>query len=498
MGYQLCAYERKVAMRSTKKTSAVKLPFQTGEHLITWQVPDHKGRYQEIPGLLTVESGRYPSGILYGDLPIEWSSNGATGVASFPQRHDFDVLTGRLSSGAYVALMNGELSCVFSESGRTVGAFAVLSLDAFDTSQHRKYAAIEVQIEGLESVAGATPISHVKMPMKASDEPVWEATVNKEAKFSWTMHGQSLTLSYDYSVRALDGYEFRMAFGPVVRLTSEQPLTAAEWWLDWVRPLRQLVSVLTSAPREVRYLLAVKNPAAPRSHRDQVFGWDITHKPVNSSGAAVREISSLVNLTSDNLSLLDLLHAWQRRVADRHPLLETYGAMATANDQHPRSRFLLLLQALEGSYGFENRDAHKVDQESYWVKRERILDRVKQHVENADFKFVDKNFRRQAQQGLDSALADLLKRLPDEVSEELDQTELIKAVRNMDACTGKLSLQSALTRARNTLSHGSGAFEPEDLDAVAEILERAVRSEVLRLLGASADVQKRAVKRKER
>lgn len=485
-------------MSSAKETSAVKLPFGTGEHLITWRVPDYEGGYQEIPGLLTVESGKYPSGILYGDLPIEWASDGATGVASFPQRHDFDVLTGRLSSGAYVALMNGELSYVFSESGRAVGAFAVLSLDAFDASQHRKYAAIEVQIEGLESVAGVTPISHVKMPMKAGDEPVWQATVNKEAKFSWTTRGQSLTLSYDYSVRALDGYEFRMTFGPVVRLTSEQPLTAAEWWLNWVRPLRQLVSVLTSEPREVRYLLAVTDSAAPRSHRDQVFGWDITHKPVNSSGAAVREISSLVNLTSDNLSLLDLLHAWQRRVADRHPLLETYGAMATASYQHPRSRFLLLLQALEGSYGFENRNAHVADQERYKAKRDRILERIKQHVKNDDFKFVDKNLRRQAQQGLDPALANLLKGLPDEVSEELAKTELIKAVRSMGAGTGMLPLQSALTRVRNALSHGSGSFEPRDLATVADILERAVRSEVLRLLGASADVQKRAVKRKER
>lgn len=485
-------------MKPAKESSAVKLPFETGEHLITWQVPNRKVGHLAIPGLLTIEQGKYPTGILYGDLPIEWVSEEATGVALFPQRHSLDVLTGRLSSGAYVALMDGELSYSFRGSGRAVGAFAALSLDAFDTSEHRKYTCIELQIEGLESVAGVTPISHVKMPIKAGDEPVWEATVNKDAKFNWSVGGQSMTFGYDYTVHGLDGYEFRMAFGPVLRLTSDEPLTVVDWWLGWVRPLRQLISLLTGAPREVRYLLAMVDGAAPRTHRDQVFGWDITHLPVNSTRAAVEEIRSAISLASDNLSLLDLLHAWQRQVAARHPLFETYGAMTTAADQHPRSRFLLLLQALEGSFGFENRATHVAEKEKYGDKREGVLARARNLLGKADFKFINKNLRREAQHGLDSALADLLKRLPDEISEELTRTELIKAVAKADTGKGTLPPQTALTMARNTLSHGSGSFEPQHLAIVADILERMVRSEVVRLLGAPLDAQERAAKKDER
>ncbi|RXR26102.1 hypothetical protein EQW78_00065 [Oerskovia turbata] len=372
-------------MKPPKETSAVKLPFEAGEYLITWQVPDRKGGRIGIPGLLTVDQGKYPTGVLYGDLPIEWVSEGMTGVASFPQRHRFDILTGRLSSGAYVALMNGELSYSFAGNGLAIGAFAVLSLDSFDSLAHRKYVSIELQIEGLESVAGVAPISHVKMPMTAGDEPVWTATVNKEAKFAWRAGRQSMTFGFDYTVRAVDGYEFRMAFGPVLRLTSEEPMTVVDWWLEWVRPLRQLISLLTAAPREVRYLLSVATEAAPRSHRDQVFGWDITHVPVNSTRAAVEEIRSAVSLAGDGVSLLDLLHAWQRQVAARHPLFETYGAMATASDQHPRSRFLLLLQALEGSYGFENRAKHEADKEKFGAKREGVIARAQELLEKTDF-----------------------------------------------------------------------------------------------------------------
>ncbi|MER6985570.1 hypothetical protein AB0M33_11740 [Micrococcus luteus] len=482
-------------MKPAKETSAVKLPFEAGEYLITWQTPDCASGHLAIPGLLIVEPGKYPTGILYGDLPIEWESEGVTGAAAFPQHHSFEVLTGRLSSGAYVALMNGELSYNFPGSGRAVGAFAALSLDPFDTSEHRKYATIEFQIEGLESVAGVAPISHVKMPTKPGDKPVWEATANKDAKFTWSVDGTSMTFSYDYTVRALDGYEFRMAFGPVLRLTSTEPLTVADWWLKWVLPLRQLISLLTGAPREVRYLLAEVDGAAPRPHRDQVFGWDITHLPVNSTRAAVDEIRSALDLATDSVSLLDLLHAWQRQVAARHPLFETYGAMATVNGQHPRSRFLLLLQALEGSYGFENRTKHEVEKGNYTLKREGVLTRAQKLLKKDDHKFIKKNLRREAQQGLDSALADLLQRLPEQVSEELAQTELIRVVRRADTANGPLPLQGALTRARNTLSHGTGAFEPRDLDVVADILERAVRSEVIRLLGAPLEVQKRAAKK---
>jgi hypothetical protein len=485
-------------MKPLKETSAVKLPFETGEYLITWQVPDRKGGHAAIPGLLTVEQGKYPTGILYGDLPIEWAFDGAAGVASFPQRHEFNTLTGRLSSGAYVALMNGELSYSFPGHGRAVGAFAVLSLDAFDAAEHRKYASIELQLEGLESVAGIAPISRVKMPIKPGDEPVWEATVDKDAKFVWTADRQSMTFGYDYAVRALDGYEFRMAFGPVLRITSEEPLTVVDWWLDWVRPLRQLVSLLTGAPREIRYLLGVVADAAPRSHRDQVFGWDITHLPVNSTRAAVDRIRSAVSLAGDNLSLLDLLHAWQRQVAARHPLFETYGAMATTDDQHPRSRFLLLLQALEGSYGFEHRAKHEADKVKYGVKRAGVLGRAGELLEKGDFTFINKHLRREPQQGLDAALADLLKRLPAEVSAELAECELVGAVRDEHVGKGVLPLHTALTRARNTLSHGSGSFEPASLAAVADILERAVRSEAIRLLGAPYDAQERAATRTER
>jgi hypothetical protein len=219
---------------------------------------------------------------------------------------------------------------------------------------------------------------------------------------------------------------------------------------------------------------------------------------VNSTRAAVEEIRSAISLAGDGVSLLDLLHAWQSQVAARHPLFETYGAMATTSDQHPRSRFLLLLQALEGSYGFENRAKHEADREKFGAKREGVIARVQELLDKADFSFINKHLRKEAQQGLDSTLADLLKRLPDEISDELAMSELIKAVRAQHHGKDTLPLQTVLTKARNTLSHGSGSFDPEHLAVVADILERAVRSEAIRLLGAPLGAQERAAKNQPR
>lgn len=480
-------------MNDSTDCRAVDLPFETGEYPTTWQVSDREHNILKIPGLLIVEKGKYPTGMLYGDMPIEYEN----GSASFPQCHRFDVLTGRLSSGAYVALMNGELSYVFPGSGRIVGAFAALSLEPFDTSEHRKYAAIELQIEGVESVAGVMPISGIKMPTKVGDEPTWQVSLAKDANFTWRAGNVSMEFCYNHRVRAFDGYEFRIAFGPVLRISSDQPLAIVGWWLEWVRPLRQLISLLTGEPREVRYLLAMVAGVAPRSRRDQVFGWDITHLPVNSTRAAVEAIRSAVNLSCDHLSLLDLLCSWKWRIKEGHPLFETYGSMVATADQHPRSRLLLLLQALEGSYGFENREEFAADNGKFGDKRNEVLERARQLLDKTDFKFVNKNLRREASRGLSQALSELLTRLPDVISEDLEGAELIKVVREADSDKNRLPVHDALTRVRNILSHGSGSFDPQHLEAAADILERAVRYEVLRLLDVPSEARERAVEEYE-
>ena len=478
-----------------KEPVAVKLPFETGEYLCTWNVPDGQGGEREIPGMLTVEPGRYPHGVLYGNMPIEWQAQGqGQRAASFPQRHEFDVLTGRLSSGAYVALMNGELSYWFESQGRAIGALAVLSLDEFDPSAHRAYSAIELQIEGLEAVAGVSPILRTTLPAPAAEEHTYSVTVDRDASWDWNADGRRMTFRYDGSTRFADAYEFRMVFGPVLRIDSAQPLTIADWWMGWVRPLRQMMSVLTSGPREIRYFLASDGERSPRAHRDQVFGWDITHTPVNSTRAAIEEIRSAVNLKEDELSLLDLLIRWQELESAHHPLIETYGSIATADGQHPRSVFLLLLQALEGLYGYEHESQRADDLRKHKEKRDSFVERASECLAAADIRFLKKFLMKRPAQGLDQALIGLLSALPYDVRPELEATHLVAQIRGESREMRTIRVESVIVKARNALSHGASSFEPSTLDQMNRILDRVVRAETIRILGGPASAQVRALR----
>ena len=115
-----------------------------------------------------------------------------------------------------------------------------------------------------------------------------------------------------------------------------------------------------------------------------------------------------------------------------------------------------------------------MDRNKYGVKRERVLARAQQLLDGTDFTFIKNNLRREARKGLDSALADMLKRLPDVVSEDLEKTNLIKVVRKTGTGKRMLLLQVALTRVRSALSHDSGSFEFQYLETVISILDRAV------------------------
>jgi hypothetical protein len=471
--------------------AAVKLPFGTGEYLCTWKVPDRDKGSTEVPGMLTVEPGRVPRGLLYGKMPIAWIGNGSSRVASFPQRHEFRALTGRLSTGAHIALMNGELSYWLETQGRAVGAFAVLSQQEFDNDEHRRYGSIELQIEGLEALCGVAPISSTTIPGDKTSDQVWAATVDADARLEWRSGPRTMTFWYSGSFRSFDAYEFRMVFGPVLRLATEEPLTVAEWWLNWVRPLRQLVSLATRAPREIRYLLA-SNAEGPRSLRDQVFGWDITQEPVNSTRAAIEETRSSLNLKGDDVSLLDLLEKWRELEEAHHPLIETYGVMATAEDQHPRSRFLLLLQAIEGAHGFENLAEQKVAQEKYSLKRAEFLERAKGVLSEQDYRFAGKRLMKAPPQGLEQALIAVFKRLPISVLPELEKSQIVAQVRKEHG-QPKMRVENALVKVRNALSHGSAIFPVNVLREAALILDRVVSSEGLRVLGAPVDAQARAL-----
>lgn len=475
---------------------AVKLPFEAGEHLCTWDLPDGKGGVVPTPGLLNVEPNRWPSAVVYGEMPIVWRHEGATGVASFPQRHEFDCLVGQVSSGANVALMLGELSYWHSNQGRAIGALAVLSPGTISTEIAPRFSSIEFQIEGIEALVDATPIASFSMPVPGrvgGQEDTWSATVNSDASWSWNIDGVVMKVGFSYSIRGFDGYEFGMKSSPTIQITVPGALGVAEWWEQWVMPVRRFVSVATEAPRGVQYLFGFDGDDPRRLRRAQVFGMDIAQSPMDSVGADVRKVPSSVRVNTDDVSLLSLVMRWRELAAERHPMIETYGDLATMRDQHPRSRFLLLLQALEGLYGYETKEARDKRQAKYEVKRESFLNRVSSDLEAPDRKFLKKFLMKYLPDGLETALIAIFSALPVDVLPEFEGLELTAQVRGIDSSSSGLRVEAVLVKVRNLLAHGSIQFPPEHLGEAIKVLERVVRSEMLRILGAPESSRVRAL-----
>jgi hypothetical protein len=259
-------------------------------------------------------------------------------------------------------------------------------------------------------------------------------------------------------------------------LAEARPLANA--FEERIDPLRKILSIATGKPQELSYL-HVELEGHEGTY--QVVGTGITQAPFASSTAAMRAHNSAVRALPDGLSLLDLVTQWSRYTAEHHPLVETYGAMLHAPDQHPRSRCLLLIQALEGLYGYENKAADRERQAQHTATRTQALAQAKEALDAETFKFVKKHLPKSRPTSLDTALDALMADLPHNIMDRLSTTELVRNLLATNITAS--STAGALRVVRNDLAHGNRGYEPHHLQEVVRLLEFIVRGHALRILG---------------
>jgi hypothetical protein len=266
---------------------------------------------------------------------------------------------------------------------------------------------------------------------------------------------------------------------------------------DWVVPLLGIASISIGKRQSLTYLAVDLNgPLEPQaSQKAQVFGTGISQEPVDCDLEPSRSRRSSLVATADGVSLLSLVTEWQRLASEHHPLIETYGSMLHSDDQHPRSRFLLLLQSLEGLHGAETRCEYEERKSKHGRNRDRILHRASTRFETDDLRFLKENLNKEPRSGLDTALRYVLRSLPVDLTDDIRKTRLVSGVLTDAGGAAARSPEAALRIVRNDLAHGRRGYEPQDLQAVVGILERVVQAHALRLLGCSPQVQRRALER---
>lgn len=472
---------------SDKQKLPLSLMYEPDTYLCSWLLPDDAGRHVDMPGDLVLRPLHRPTGQVYGTVPLQRTEH-VPGVVetAFPQYISVPVLHGRLANGGSVILLDARIQ-LWDKSGHITGSAALLGKAAFfglvgtpTAVAPRLVTSATFQITALDAALGVLPIKDVSHPhLPGGEDGRWAATVNASAAGTWSTEGAELTVSYYQRMRAMDPCEFNLAFSPVatVTLTEAKPLAIV---LDqYIEPLRKILSIATGKPQDLSYL---RVELEGREGEYQVVGTGITQAPFASSTAAIRANNSAVRALPDELCLLDLVTQWSRYAAAHHPLVETYGAMLHTRDQHPRSRYLLLIQALEGLYGYENKATTEERQVKHTASYEKALAGAKEDLDAETFSFVKKYLSKKRPASLDTALDTLMTGLPVNIMDRLSTTELVKEVQAAKT-TPALTTAGALRVIRNDLAHGNRGYEPHHLQEVVRLLEFIVRGHALRILG---------------
>lgn len=491
----LCRRWAKVGKVSVKNdTKALDLIYDPDEYLCTWSVPDGEGGWRALSGSVDARANRPPRGQVYGNVPLRSSSTTpGESVFTFPQHVKLPVLQASLANGGALILLDAEISYL-PGSGRISGSAALLGkgnglfgqvtsvfVEASERSVPRVTSA-RFQIAALDAVLGTVPIHEVAIPgISGAPTGQWTARTNPDASVEWTSDDATLHVGYVGRMRAMDRYEFGMRFSPVATLNLTDGVTLRELVDDYVEPLRRIIAIATGQSRDLTSL-AVQLDG--ETGWFQVFGSAIIQQPFESSSQEVQDTSTAILAHGDEVSLLDLIIRWRQLESEHHPLVETYGSMLHAVDQHPRSRFLLLIQALEGMHGAETREQNNERAAKHTTQRTSALEKLKgltdEDLPAEHRRFMKDNLSKWPPSSLDSALAAMAKALPVNGMDALAKTTLVK---DLLASKRATSTADALRLIRNDLAHGNRGYEFHELNEVVVVLEQIVRGHALRLLG---------------
>ncbi|RXZ51914.1 HEPN domain-containing protein [Agromyces binzhouensis] len=467
---------------------------EPGEYRVQWTIPSRETGEITLEGDLDLVADRPPRAHVYGEIPGTYSpGESGTRIASFPQSYYGGLVRGRLLNGQHVLLVDTTIDVIFPDRAALHARAALVGRNPAPDGE-LSVTQMKAQVEGLDAVAGIPPIHQTEVPMQAPPgtkhlDWSWKAYGQPESTQIWADTEAEVQIRYLNSYSATDWYAFRVSFSPVVLVKPTAPLGIEAVFDDWIEPVRRLISLSTGRRERLTFVsvtLAGKPDIAPDGdevNEFQIYGSAIHQEPYASRGADVGKLSPAFHFSPQEMSLLAMLRRWQELAADHHPLLESYASLIYARDQHPRSRLLLLIQAIEGFYGHETHAAYEVRLATHKTRREEILALLAKTQNEDVMSFLKKHLMKSPPASLEEALGKTLKAAPVDVVPELKRTALLSEHE---------SVPSGLRIIRNDLAHGNRGYPPEDLHEIVRALDGVVRANLLRVLGCDEASQRAA------
>ncbi|MEU4218255.1 hypothetical protein [Actinoplanes sp. NPDC026623] len=415
--------------------------------------------------------------------------------AGFPQHFTHPLVVGELRNGPTVMLLDAEVQSWHAEQAFIDARAALVGPPRAALDGPLTFDTIRIQITGLDAYAGIGPIKSFTFPTDAQGfyKHKWQVEPNPDSTQSWTDEHATVTISWPSAI-AQEFAFFRMAFSPQLTIELAQPIGFEDCLDEWIEPLRRIISLATGRTEDITFLSVGRPGAGDRHDEFQVYGHKLDQVPFATRDNVVRKIRTAFRANTEQLSPLHLLRAWQRLRDEHHPLLETYGASIVLPRQHPRSSYLLLVQALEGLYGHEHQAEYDQRVVAHMTKRDDALAALAPlpDLPANVMKFLKKYLMRKPHGSLDSCLDEMFTSLPYDVRDELNATLLVQQI-SQDAGQS-VGLLEALRTVRNGLSHGTKGYPTQDLHAVVQILDRVTRAHMLRVLGCGPDAQDHAAR----
>lgn len=471
-----------------------------GEYRIIWTVPTQTGGSIQLEGDLDLRPDRQPEGNIYGEGLAEQQVEGSAFRMNLPQTYEPGLIKGQLLNGQYVVLVDAAVHVWMHDRAVIYGRAALIGRSPL-SSDEVNILKMKVQIEGLDAITGVPPIKELSFPRGKSEgkrflESSWQVNGNPDSTQEWSDDSVELAFRFDCSWTAPEGFFFRLSFSPIVSVEYKHPVQFSTALSEWVEPLRSIVS-LSTGRRERTTFLSVSLADGQADDEDrifQVYGTALQQSPFASRGNDILKMERAFLVSPTHMSLLELTRQWQKLAEEHHPLLETYASLMFAPVQHPRSRFLLLLQAIEGLHGFETRSEWESRLGKHGEERGRAIEEAEAQLSSKALRFIRKYLMKRPPATLDAAISKIFDELPVDMRPLLSQTEFIAGMLRDER--GPRSIEECLRIARNDLAHGTRGYDAQQLLSVVEVLDRVVNSHLLRILGCSPEAQRRVLERR--
>jgi len=436
------------------------LPLKIGSYPCTVLHPTG----QRLAGQLELHAEQRPHGEIFA-WPHELQS-----AMNFPQPTEkFATLKCELQTGYEVLLLNVSVEVWFPGRATFKADAAVVGLD-LSTDPESCFREVSLQITNGHRVFGPTPIRQTAGPTSLPKTGTYDyrATLSVDADKSYVRGSIELRCRYWHSSHRGDYYRFDVQTAPVFEARSDDLLTGGQWIERHVLPLRELVTLATLQPQTISWLTLEPDGDSRVGSRQQVFSSAIAQAPYAPTRDALNDARALFVFSDLPYSPVELLERWELLRSTHHNFIGPLMQGVTTPRMDFRSRFLALVQALEGLHTQVYGEG-PLPEEEHRRQLEGILNEVKRLGLAKDGRIY---LRRWLDWSGRYSLRERLKELRDVVADEISSLPEL----DLDLVPGDVSVY------RNKISHGADSYPLEVLRPINRVLSALGVAHVLRLL----------------